>query len=68
MTLYEELYDSGCIIRNHESDLYVECTRIALEILAKYPLQESISTRFRSLSTDQRMIEIPFAYDPFWKN
>ena len=66
MSLYEELYDAGCIIRNHESDLYVERTSKSQEILDKYPLQKSISSPFRSLLTDERMIEIPFAYDPFF--
>jgi len=62
MSIYTEMKEAGLEMDNHESDLYVEDSLKAREILAKY---ENKSSTF--FNCDGKVwIDIPFMYDPFW--
>jgi len=64
MTLYEELVAAGLKIDNHCSDLYVEDTPEAREIIKKYPAYDKTKQCFVSDKT--AWLDIPFAYVPYW--
>ena len=66
-TLYDEIVEAGIAIDKHESDLYiVDCPK-AREILARYPRQERIARGFRSTLDGNLWIDVPFAFEPWWK-
>jgi hypothetical protein len=68
ISLYKALKAAGIVdMGSHESDLYVPVTPESTAILAKYPLQKSNTTTFKSNITGARTYDIPFAYDPFWE-
>jgi len=61
--VYNALKEAGCQLDHHESDLYVEDTEKAREIIARYDLK---AKPFRS-NIDQAMwLELPFMFQPFW--
>jgi hypothetical protein len=69
VSLYTDLKAAGIPTAAHESDLYFPATPQALEILAKYPLQESNATRFTNQAPPnvcEQWIDVPFSYDPYW--
>ena len=66
-SIYEEVKAAGGYIPDHESDLYIEDTAENRAILARYPLEKSIATRFKDNVTGKPSIEIPFAFMPFWE-
>ena len=68
VTLYTELRDAGVPIDSHYGDLYFKPSPEALEILRRYPLQQSQASSFISLIDGERWIDIPFAFDPHWEN
>lgn len=68
MTIYEEMKAHGVAIDSHESDLYVEDTPTSRVILAGHSGFASTAKRFTNQVTGTTWIDIPFAYDPFWKN
>ena len=69
-TLYQDLMDAGIEVANHESDLYFPDTEPARTILAKYPREADIATRFtnsRPPNVGERWVDVPFAFLPWWK-
>jgi hypothetical protein len=63
-TIYERLKAAGCEIHNHASDLYVVATPVARRVLME---QQIKYTSFRGDSDGRAYYEVPFAYDPWWK-
>jgi len=61
MTIYTDLVQAGCKIDNHESDLYVEDTPQAREIVAKHGMRPGF---FKS--DGEQWMELPFMYEPHW--
>jgi hypothetical protein len=61
--VYQVLKDAKCNLDNHESDLYVEATPEAVDIVEESGYHYSY---FVSQIDGNRWIEIPFAYYPFW--
>lgn len=64
--IYTRLKQAGCNLGNHESDLYVERTQAAIDILATYEHKANI-TAFKSQIDGKIWLDIPFAYSPFWE-
>lgn len=62
-TVYEALKNAGCKIDSHESDLYVEDTQAARNIIAEFDLK---MIEFRSQVNQAMWLELPFMYQPFW--
>ena len=62
-TLYAALVAAGCEIDNHESDLYVQDTTFARDVLATFHVNAS---RFRSQVDGKMWLDIPFAFQPWW--
>lgn len=67
-SLYQELKNLDVEMDNHESDLYVEKTSEVMDILSKpeYKLEKKNASVFKDQITGKPMLEIPFAYDPFF--
>lgn len=65
-TLYQSLISAGVPTDHHESDLYFPATPGALAILAQYPAEQAISTRFSHRVDGTSWVEVPFAYNPYW--
>ncbi len=63
-TLYEEIVLAGIPTDHHESDLYVLDTALSRELIAK---NGKVATGFVSRIDGKRWLDIPFAFDPFWK-
>lgn len=67
MTLYESLMAAGCEIDSHESDLYVKATPEARRIVCDRTQGSAMTPRlFTCQRTGDLMLEVPFAYDPWW--
>ena len=62
-TVYDALKEAGCKLDHHESDLYVEDTAKAREIIARFDLK---ATPFRNKVDQAIWLELPFMYQPFW--
>ena len=62
-TVYDALKNAGCKLDNHESDLYVEDTATAREIIARFDLK---AKPFRSQIDQAMWLELPFMPQPFW--
>lgn len=70
MTLFEAIKAIGIPFDNHESDLYLPDTPEARAVLAQFPREQSIATRFtnkRPPNAGEQWIDVPFAYEPFWE-
>ncbi len=67
MQLYRELIAKGIKVSNHASDLYCPLTVETMDILSKYPVHFHNATTFVADDNGQDMIEVPFAYEPFWQ-
>jgi len=65
MSIYTELKDAGIETDNHESDLYCLKTEEAKAIIKKH---EHSFTTFISQIDGKQWLDIPFAFDPFWKS
>jgi hypothetical protein len=69
-SIYKRLKAAGCVIDNHESDLYVRdsdtARRIIREVNAVPSLGKWATSTFRGTDGHQ-WIDIPFAYDPWWQ-
>jgi hypothetical protein len=62
-TLYDALVEAGCRIDNHESDFYVLATGKALAIVAQF-----VDKPLYFRGTDGLpWVEVPFAYQPYWR-
>lgn len=68
MTIYEQMVEAGVETDSHESDLYVLSCEASRRILALAPAEIRKTARvFVSEKDGRTWIDIPFAYDPFWK-
>lgn len=72
-SLYEEMKAAGCNIGNYQSDLYVEATTLAREIIRRRIDAGCVASRNATLfrSEDPRdkgklFFDCPFAFDPYW--
>lgn len=63
-SLYQDLRDAKIPTDHHESDLYVLDTPVARALIAKHGKKGS---GFTSQIDRKRWLDVPFAYDPFWK-
>ena len=69
-TLYAQLFEAGCELDNHYSDLYVKSCPESARILAENPdLKVSkFVSKCKCLSCERtEWYEIPFMYEPFWE-
>lgn len=64
MELYDELQAAACRMDRHESDLYVEATPTAREIVKRSGRSWSA---FVSQVDGKLWLEVPFAWAPFWR-
>mgnify|MGYP004256857299 CR=1 FL=1 len=62
-TVHQALQEAGCKLDHHESDLYVEDTAKAREIIERYGLK---ATPFRNQVDQAMWLDLPFMYQPFW--
>lgn len=67
LSLYESLKAAGIQTDNHESDLYFPENEVTREILARYPAEQGIATRFVSQIDKQAWFDVPFAFTPYWE-
>jgi hypothetical protein len=65
MSVFTECLEAGLNIDYHESDLYIEDSEKAKEILTKNKRIDF--TRFYSRLDKKWWLDVPFAYDPFWE-
>lgn len=65
MSLYQELSKLGLPMDSHESDLYVKWSP---EAAALVRATGRVFQSFRHQVTGERWLEVPFAYEPWWKN
>jgi len=68
-SLYEDMEAAGLVAGHRESDLYVQDTDEAREILTRHgkAVDGWNVVSFRSeIAGEGAMLEIPFAYQPFW--
>lgn len=67
-TLYDALVKANIKITYRHSDMFFPKTDESVSILDKFPAQkEQAKGGFRSKSTKEIMIEIPFGYMPYWR-
>ncbi len=72
-TLYERLTAAGCEVSNHYSDLYARYTPEAAAIIDEWRKDHNLTNGWGMCSffTNQveggRWIDIPLAFDPYWK-
>lgn len=64
-SLYQSLKEAGCVMSNHESDLYVEDTDTARSIIEKS--DKKIAARFIDRVTQAPTLEVAFAFEPFFE-
>ena len=67
MTIYQELQAADIPIDHYESTLYAKITPESEKIIENYRWKEHVS-RFMSQIDNTMWFDIPFAYDPFWKD
>jgi len=67
MTIYESLRDAGAEIDHRESDLYVKYSREVVTLLKQYSGLKNVRA-FVSQIDGAIWYDVPFAYDPYWKN
>ena len=74
MTLMERLLAAGYPrdqMFHHESDLYVFVTTLTSEVIKKWCEDkgynmDSLCKKFKDQQTGRPMLDIAFAYDPYW--
>lgn len=63
-TVYQMLVAAGIPVENHYSDLYVQATPEALDIVRKAGKRcESFVHQIHG----NRWLDIPFSFDPYWE-
>lgn len=65
-TLFQKIVAAGIDFDHHESDLYIENTSVALDILKGFPLNNKNARDFISQTDGEAWIDVPFAYEPWW--
>lgn len=68
MTLFEQIKNAGIPYSNHSSDLYVKDCEESRAILNQHPLPKANARTFINQQNQERWIDIPFNYMPFWEN
>jgi hypothetical protein len=66
-SLYDKLKAAGQQLDHHQSDLYVRWTPEADAIIRAHGGPEAKNARAFTGTDGLRWIDIPFAYDPFWR-
>lgn len=66
-SIYQRLVEAGVQIDHHETDLYVPVNPTTTKILEGYEFRKNV-TVFKDAIENKRWYDIPFAYDPGWKN
>ena len=64
-SIYQQAVESGCMISNHASDLYIKVTDTSTVLIEDYPYKNNVVT-FTSNIDNTLWYDVPFAYDPFW--
>lgn len=64
-TIYERMVDAGVRTEHHESDLYVPVTPLTTALVKQYEHKGNVELFIAH--DDSRWFDIPFGYDPFWK-
>ena len=69
MTLYQKLLAAGCKMGNHESDLYVEATDTARDIIAAAQKEGNPVKpgAFVNQVEGGLWLDLPFCFDPWWE-
>ena len=67
VSLYKDMKVRGLVLGHHESDLHVVDSPRSRAVLKLYPILERQATPFRCEVTGAASLDIPFAYEPFWK-
>ena len=67
MTIFEKVQAAGIPHDNHSSDLYIPVTEETKALVAQYEHKTSV-TVFTSQIDGKSWFDIPFAYEPFWKD
>lgn len=65
MTLYDELLAANLVQGSRYSDLFVFDTPEAREIIERH--KPASTSSFKSNIDGAQLIEIPFAYAPYWE-
>jgi hypothetical protein len=65
ISIYQQFNQAGAEIHSYNSDMYVFDTKENREILSQHSEIQTFSS-FRDNVTGKRMIDIPFAFDPWW--
>lgn len=69
-TIYERMNEAGLVAGSHESDLYVKDTPEARAILKEVEVIRGVRlaySAFVSNINNERCLDIPFMYDPWWE-
>ena len=66
-SIYAQMLEAGIEIGNHASDLYVPDNEVTRKIIAGYEFKSNCTT-FRNQINGETWVDIPFAYDPWWKS
>lgn len=67
MTLFQKIKDAGIPYSNHSSDLYIKDCIEARTILSEYECASRNATTFINKVNNERWIDIPLSYDPFFE-
>jgi len=67
-TIYQDFIDAGCEVSHYESDLYVQDSTTARDIITSHDKSiDGWNVRFFRSSHDGKMwIDLPFCYAPHW--
>ncbi len=65
MSIYSDMVEAGIPTDSHESDLYVRATKEAYAILRRH--KNTTHRWFINQLDGHAWIDVPFAFDPFWK-
>ena len=66
-TVHQQIKEAGVEYVGYYSDLYVQATQTASEIIRDYEYKENVKV-FRNALTGQSWFDIPFANDDYYKN
>lgn len=68
MTIYQKAIATmdAKDIDHHESDLYLRKTKASEQLVSEHEFKKNVKT-FKSNIDGTIWYEIPFAYEPFWK-
>lgn len=67
MTLFQKIKGAGIPYSNHFSDLYIKDCVESRKILSQYERANGNATTFINQINNERWINVPFNYDPYWE-